>query len=157
DVQTGRLVSLPPRRLGARPHSYAMRNAVEPVAHQVPSADRAGASNENEERRLKRVFDVVLIVEDAPANSQNHRSVPLDQSREGSIVTSLDKTLKQLSLGQPRDCAVVENTIQLLQYGSGGSAQVQRASRCLCCGPLFLYLLLAAESNLTFSVFVKQW
>jgi hypothetical protein len=72
---------------------------VEPIRHHLPRQDRSRLAKENEESGLKSIL-CVMVVEDTAAHSPNHRAVPPDEGCEGRFVTTLDKALQQLSIGQ---------------------------------------------------------
>ena len=62
-----------------------MGHAVQPGADRLALADRAGLAEQDQERRLERVVGLVRVAQDAPADAEHHRAVPLDQQGEGRL------------------------------------------------------------------------
>src|SRR5207248_8871619 len=63
-------------------------------------AELPSPADQHEERRLKRVLDVGLILEHAAADAQDHRPVPGDEGLERRLVTPFQVALQQLPLGE---------------------------------------------------------
>ena len=59
----------------------------------------------------------MFVAEDAPADAQDHRPVPRDQSGERRLVAFGDEPLQELAFGQAGDRPPVENVLQLLEHG----------------------------------------
>ena len=114
------------------PHRHAMSHAEEPVPNQFTAADRGGAAHENEKSRLKGVFNVAFVAQQAAANPEDHRAVAGNQGTEGGLITMADEPLEQVALAQSRDRALVERSIQLFQDRAGKVAHETMASRPTC-------------------------
>jgi hypothetical protein len=48
---------------------------VQPAADTIARRNAAGSADQHEERRLKRIFGIMTIAQDAPAYTQHHRTV----------------------------------------------------------------------------------
>ncbi len=80
-------------RLGRDPQ----RDAVQPAPDRLAAADRTSLTGQDQERRLRCILGVVLVVEYLPADAQDHRSVAIHQRREGCLsrlVPLLGESLK---------------------------------------------------------------
>ena len=69
------------------------RDTVQPAAESIPVPDRSGSAHKDEEYRLKRVVNIVRVVEDATADIKYHCSVASHQfleSRLGLGMTRLE-------------------------------------------------------------------
>ena len=62
-----------------------MSHAVQPGPDRFAFADRASLAKQDQERRLERVIGLVWVAQDAPADAEHHRAVPLDQQGEGRV------------------------------------------------------------------------
>jgi hypothetical protein len=58
-------------------------------------SDRAGADGQDEESCLESIFGVVLIVQDPLTDTQDHWSVPLHKSSEGSFTALIEELFEQ--------------------------------------------------------------
>ncbi len=77
--------NLAPIRVGFGTQRHPKRNAVQPPAQRVMVPDPARPAHQNQKGRLKRVFDVMRLAQDPPADLQHHRSVPSHQLRESRL------------------------------------------------------------------------
>ncbi len=94
-----------PAALGvpANPDRRMSGDSVQPRADRIPHPERTAPSGQDQERRLEGVAGVVLVAQDGQAGAQDHRTVPIDQGREGHlrVVTApCRKALQQLTVGQ---------------------------------------------------------
>src|SRR5262249_25548634 len=71
-------------------------DAVEPIADQVALAEARGLAGQHQERRLERVFGVVVVAKDAAAHSQNHRPVPPHDCRKRLFIPRPGEKLDEL-------------------------------------------------------------
>jgi hypothetical protein len=55
---------------------------IKPVSNQVAVFNRSGLSNQHQEGGLKGIFDIMLVVQGAAANAQDHGSVSAYQFLE---------------------------------------------------------------------------
>ena len=94
------------------PHRDPPGDAVEPGPQHVALADRPGLLDQDQERRLEGIGDVVRIVQDAPADAQHHRPVPMEDRLERRLVAMGEESLQELGLAQARDGPRVEETFQ---------------------------------------------
>jgi hypothetical protein len=80
----------PPRRLRPTPRGDLQRHAEEPARQRVGPADRSGPPRQDQERRLGGILGVVEPAQDAAADAEHHRPVPLHQRRErrGRVVVA---------------------------------------------------------------------
>jgi hypothetical protein len=77
----------------------ARGNAKEPSAERPLKPDVCGPPHEHEKRGLKGILGIVRADQKAPADSENHRPVPLDQDREGHLrarIATADKPIQKL-------------------------------------------------------------
>jgi hypothetical protein len=58
-------------------------------------------ARENQKGRLERVFRGIFVVENAPADSQDHGSVPMQQGLEGMGILPRAEPLKQAAIANP--------------------------------------------------------
>ena len=65
--------------------------------------------------RLECVLDVVLVVEDAAADAQDHSPMPGDQSGKCHLVAFDDEPFQELVVVHARDGPLVKHPIQLAQ------------------------------------------
>ena len=68
---------------------------------------------------------VVLVAEDLPADAEHHRSVPLDQDREGEfgrLAAASGVPLQQLSVRQASDAPHVEKRVNVPKGGPCAAA-----------------------------------
>jgi hypothetical protein len=89
---------------------------VQPGAQRIAHPETAGLLDQHQEGRLKGVLRVVRVGQHAPADSQDHRSMPLEQRGEGevgSLASAGRKPLQKLPVGQLPDRAHVEERAQL--------------------------------------------
>ncbi len=79
---------------------------MKPRTKRIAHPQSARLPDQHQERGLKRIVDVVGIVEYGPADAQDHRSVPLDQGRKrqlGGFAPLGCKELQELTVGQLSD------------------------------------------------------
>jgi len=77
---------------------------MEPWADVLALLDRARAPGQGHERTLEGVLGIVLLTEDATADTENHRTVAFDQDPESVRVIRGDETLQKLT---PRHCTTL--------------------------------------------------
>ena len=82
------------------------RDSEKPVGKTVPIAQLRGLAQQDQERRLEGVFDVVGIIEPAAAVAENHRAVPCDQFRKSGLVAVEEEPLQELALAEATQCPV---------------------------------------------------
>ena len=78
---------------------------MEPGAERVADPERPRLADQDQEGGLEGVLGVVRVAEDAPADAQDHRPVPLDQGREGQLgrlAAPGREPLEELAVGQSR-------------------------------------------------------
>jgi hypothetical protein len=71
---------------------------VEPAGNGFVPLPRGRLGSEDDEHRLADVFGVMPVVQQAPANPQDHRAVPPDQRRKRSLVVLVGEALQQLAI-----------------------------------------------------------
>ena len=79
------------------------RHLVQPRPQRVAHPEAAGLAHQHQERGLKGILRVVRISQDAPADAQDHRPMPLHQGGErlfGRITPLGREPLEQLPIGQ---------------------------------------------------------
>ncbi len=75
----------------------AIGHAVEPVAHLAAWPDAVAATHEDKESSLESVLGVVAVAQDAPADAQHHRTMPVQQSRERRLIAPAKKSARRES------------------------------------------------------------
>jgi hypothetical protein len=74
-----------PSRPAFRFHGDTVGYSIKPTPDRLPPGNRSGLTHQNEKRGLKGIVGVMAIVQDAAADAQDHRTMPLEQSFEGSF------------------------------------------------------------------------
>ena len=92
-----------------------MRNLIQPAGQSVSPSDRPGPLHHHQEGGLEGILGVIGIAEDAAADAQHHRPVPRHQRLEGAGISLFDEAVKELRVGQPRDDAPGEQSLDLPQ------------------------------------------
>ena len=85
----------PPGFLGSRLGCHAGRHAVQPGAQAFGIAKLPGLPDQHEERRLECIVGIVRVAQQAPADPQNHRSMPRDNRFERRFVAVGNETFQQ--------------------------------------------------------------
>ena len=78
---------------------------MKPAGQDLAIPNRAAFLREHKKRRLKRVFRIVLFVQDVTADPQHHRTVAHDQGLEGFLglrVAPVQESLEQVAVRQRR-------------------------------------------------------
>ncbi len=76
---------------------------------------------QDQESGLEGVLGVVMIPDDAPADAQHHRAVPLNQGGKGQLgepVTACQELFHELPIGQAGDRPLVEDDLDLPKCGA---------------------------------------
>ncbi len=129
DRGPGQLVPAPPRRPRAFRPGDAQRHAVQPGSHRAAASDRSRPNRQDQERRLKRVFNLGPFAEDGSADPQYHRPMPGQERGKrdfGSLVLRAApgcKSIEQLGIAQPGRSAVLEQVGQVTRGHRGGFAE----------------------------------
>ena len=92
-----------------------MRDLVQPARQGVSSPDRATLLHQDQEGSLEGVFSIVLVAEDRPADSHDHRAMPSHQGFEGPRVTLREKSLEEPPVREPRGHSLSEQAVELSQ------------------------------------------
>jgi hypothetical protein len=66
--------------------------------------DRAGFSREHQERRLKCIFCVLLVVQHSQTEPKHHRPMSSDQRVKGRLVVLVGEAPQQLSVRKLGKC-----------------------------------------------------
>ena len=93
-----------------------MGRPVQPARERAVFPDRAGLPRQDQEGHLEGVLGVVRVVQDAPADAQHHRPVPLHQRAEGrlaGLVAARHEPFQQLGVGQPADRPDPEQRLEM--------------------------------------------
>ena len=92
-----------PGRADAGLLGRAHGDAVEPARDLLPAHDRGRLPGQDQEGRLEGVLGLVRIAQDAAADAQHHRPVPLHQLGEcllGRLVPTREESLEQLLVAE---------------------------------------------------------
>src|SRR5262249_29469317 len=86
------------RRHGLGFQRGAEGNAVEPVGDILSWPDGGGLAGEYEKSGLQGVFGIVVVMEDAAANPEDHRGMAPHKSVEGGLVLALDEAREEATI-----------------------------------------------------------
>src|SRR5205085_1380079 len=79
-----------------------------PCAQSMTLANTGCFAEEQEECRLESVLNVLLVVQHAPAKTENHRSMSPEKQLEGGLIALRDPAIEQGRVGQSRLTAVAQ-------------------------------------------------
>lgn len=108
----------PPRGPALAADRHAVRDAEQPTRDRPAIADRTGPVRQDQEDGLEGVLGVVRVVEDAPADPQDHRPVPAHQlleSRLARLAAIRDEPVQQLAVRRRPDRPEVPQPAQLVR------------------------------------------
>ncbi len=120
--QARSLTSLPAPRVGSSTSCDSSSHAVEPTPERTVHPDRARLSNEHEKRRLKCVIRLVRVGQNAPADPQHHRAVPLNQRSESQVCNGVaggNESVQELPVREAVARPCREKRVHLSQNGCG--------------------------------------
>ncbi len=103
------------RGVSPSPDGDPVGDPVDPVTQEIAVADRCRAADQHEKRCLECILDVVLVVENAAANTQDHSPMPGDQSGKCHLVALGGEPFQELVVVHAHDGPLVEDAIQLAQ------------------------------------------
>jgi hypothetical protein len=90
--------SAPAARAGA--DGDPVRDGRQPAPQRIVPADAAGLVEQDEERGLEGVVEVVAVAQDLPAHGEDPRAVPAQQLLERALVLAGQVAVEDLSVGQ---------------------------------------------------------
>ena len=64
---------------------------MQPAGNHRPGSYRSGLASQDEKRGLEGIFRILMVGEDAAADSPDQRPVPVHERREGRVVALLDE------------------------------------------------------------------
>jgi hypothetical protein len=73
----------------------AMGNAMKPRAKPLASMNRLSLSNQNQEGRLKRIFEILMLAEQSPTNAEDKRPIPADDYGERLLVAAIQEFFQE--------------------------------------------------------------
>jgi hypothetical protein len=76
-------------------------------------ANRGGAPSQDQERGLEGILGVVVVAQYLAAHPLHHRTVPLDQRREGCFLTMGHEPVEQLPIGEANNRADLEKRLKV--------------------------------------------
>ncbi len=91
-------------------------HAVEPGGEPVGIAEGRRLAGQDEEGGLECVLDEVMVIDELPADAQDHRAVARDQGGEGvlgSVISSRHEPLDELAVGERGGGAGLEERAEL--------------------------------------------
>jgi hypothetical protein len=91
---------LPAGFLPAQPPGDAAGCAVQETRQRFAATDSSGPARQYQEGRLKGVVGVMDIAQQAAADAEDERAVPLEKRGEGGFVALLGEAVQQLTIGQ---------------------------------------------------------
>jgi hypothetical protein len=74
-------------------------HSIKPVADEFLSLDAGSLADENQERCLECIFDIVLIRQGPPADTYHHGAITIQQHPERRFVVMSNKPAEQLAVG----------------------------------------------------------
>jgi hypothetical protein len=83
-----------------RMNRHSVSRAIQPVGQQFRSTQSLGFLDHYEKGSLKRVFGIVIVMQYAPADTQDHQPMPPQECRERRFLMPLRKPLQKFSIGQ---------------------------------------------------------
>ena len=95
-----------------------MGHLIEPGPQGNVAAESTRFLDEDQESCLEGVLGVVRILQDAPADAQDHRPVTRHQGLERRGVMPGDEALEQLRIGEARDGPIRQQAVDLPQCGA---------------------------------------
>jgi hypothetical protein len=95
EIDPGSLPSPPFLRFDAQLDRQAMRHPVEPAGERLIDPERSGSSEEDQERRLKRILGIDRVAEDIAADRPDQRPVPRHEHGERFFVMLIDEPAEQ--------------------------------------------------------------
>jgi RNA polymerase sigma factor (sigma-70 family) len=108
-----------PRRAHLRTDCDAIRGAVEIAGHGRPVADLGRVAGQDEERRLKGIFGVVGVRQDASADAEDHRPVPAQQRVECRFIPALREPFQEAAVRRIRQHLIGQEAFDLAQHMTG--------------------------------------
>jgi hypothetical protein len=73
----------------------AIGGSIQPATQRFPLVDRPPFPGQQEKRCLKGILRIVAVVQHTLTHSQHEPAVALDQLRKSSLVSTMNKALKQ--------------------------------------------------------------
>jgi hypothetical protein len=95
----------------------AASHRMQPGTEALAIAERIQPQGEHQKGGLEGVFGIVSVLEHAPANAQDHRSVQRHQGFETRRITTLAETLAELLLPHPHDGSAAEERGEPIEGG----------------------------------------
>jgi hypothetical protein len=93
------LLHPPTGRRGPRLAGGQVGDAVQPAAQRLAHRDRSRLAGEHEKGGLEGVLRVLLVAQDAAADTQHHRAVSAQQRLERRRIPCVAKAREQLPVG----------------------------------------------------------
>ena len=94
---------------------------MQPTTDCLAAADCPRLADQDQEGCLEGIFGGSVVPDHGLARTKDHRPVPLDQRREGGLITPVEKPLEELAIGESRDRPLDEQAIDLTYRGTHGS------------------------------------
>ena len=79
-----------------------MGHAVKPIGEQRARLKGRSLASQNEKRRLKCVFGIVMMSQNPATNAPDQSAVPVYERCKSRFVAFFDKMIQQLSIAEPR-------------------------------------------------------
>lgn len=99
---------------GPQAESNPVSHLVEPAADRVAFADGRGLASKHQEGDLEGILGLMVVVQDALAEAEDHRAMPPDQHLEGGLVALADELLQQLGVRQRATALPADEPTQLV-------------------------------------------
>src|SRR5262249_54686399 len=77
-----------------------MGDAVQPVRHHRWWHNGCGLASEDEKRGLEGVLGILMVGQDAAADTPDHRAMPPHKGREGGFVALVDEAAEEFPIGR---------------------------------------------------------
>jgi hypothetical protein len=84
--------------LGFGSKGNAKSDLIQPASHGLSFADGTGLASQGKERRLARIFHVLLIAKHTPADPAHHTLVPPHQKLEGGLIALSNDAVQEFNV-----------------------------------------------------------
>src|SRR5262249_11522006 len=79
-----------------------LRNAVQPVAHQVFLKNGPGLAQKDQKRGLESVLGILMVLQKSSADAPNHGPMTLHQGFERSLIAVAKEIVEQFAVGHAK-------------------------------------------------------
>jgi hypothetical protein len=91
-----------------------MSDAVQPVRHHSSWHHGCGLASEDEKRGLEGVLGILMVGQDAAADTPDHRAMPPHKGLEGGFVPLFDEAAEEFPIGRSDQVVLQDNSTKIL-------------------------------------------